>query len=121
MSTVVFLAEDEPLLREMMEMELREAGMTVHALRNGAELLELLSTKQPSIILLDLLMPVMDGYAVLQQLQQRKTTTPIVVLSNISDPAEEQKCLSLGACDFLIKSHLDSTELGNIVLKYVSK
>lgn len=119
MSTVVFLAEDEPLLREMMEVELRESHMIVHAMRNGAELIERLATQVPDIILLDLLMPIMDGYAVLQELQARKNTVPVVVLSNISDPAEEQKCRTLGACDFLVKSHFDSTELGTIVLRYV--
>ena len=46
--------------------------MIVHAMRNGAELIKRLATQVPDIILLDLLMPIMDGYAVLQELQTRK-------------------------------------------------
>ncbi len=75
---------------------------------------------RPSILLLDLLMPKLDGYGVLEYIRSKGHDFPVVILSNLSDPLEKEKCFRLGAIDFLVKSDLDEGELWEHIKKYVA-
>ena len=118
MSTVL-VVEDEPTLRRMMALELEEAGQTVLQARDGEEAVASLAQQEPDIVLLDLIMPRMDGYAVLRHMKERGIGCPVVVMSNIADPDEMKKCQSLGAREFLVKSQLDSDQLWPLVSSFL--
>lgn len=102
---LVIVAEDDPALREIVSTILEEAGFRVLAARDGGEAVELLSKHTPDIMLTDLRMPVLDGYAVLETVRQ---STPaheiaVVIMSARSARADIRRGMLLGADDYLVK------------------
>ena len=100
-------------------MDLREHGVDVELAANGEEAIAALERAKPHLLILDLLMPKVDGYAVLKHVREKKYEFPILVLSNLSDPVEQEKCMRLGAKDVIVKSNLDEDELWGKVEKYL--
>jgi DNA-binding response OmpR family regulator len=119
MTKTVLITEDERILRVMMAEAMEEQGLNVLQAENGAEAIKIMETQKPDLLLVDLLMPKVDGYGVLQYVRDKKYKFPIVVLSNLSDPTEEKRCLKLGAKEFIIKSDLDEGDLWGRVKKYL--
>ncbi len=111
MSKRILLVEDEILLRDMMTMSLQDGGADVVVAANGREAIEILGRESPDLMLLDILMPQADGYEVLRYRQEKGMNFPVIILSNLSDPQEEEKTRELGAVDFLVKSNVDEDEL----------
>jgi DNA-binding response OmpR family regulator len=107
----ILLAEDEAFLKETIQLELESRGVTVHAVMNGEEAIADIEKGEPVLLLLDLLMPKKDGYAVLQYIREHGFTFPVVILSNLSNEMDREKCLMLGAKDYFIKSDMDEDEL----------
>jgi len=111
----VLVMEDDSFLRSVYEVKLSNEGFDVKIAGNGKEGIELYDSFKPDIILLDLIMPEMDGFAVLEELKQkRKIKTPVVVLSNLGQDEDIKKAKELGAVDFLIKA---STQINAVVEK----
>jgi type II secretory ATPase GspE/PulE/Tfp pilus assembly ATPase PilB-like protein/CheY-like chemotaxis protein len=103
--SMVLLVDDEDQLRRVMRDLLERQGYTVVEARDGAQALEQVDRCAPDIIILDLNLPGVDGYAVLAQLRSRQATRqlPIVVLTAKGDEDNEVRVLELGADDFLTK------------------
>ena len=119
-TNTILIVEDEPFLRDIIQMSLLEHNASVAVASNGAEAIDAIEKNEPALLLLDLLMPRVDGYVVLQHIRDKGYTFPVVVLSNLGDPLEQEKCLNLGVKDFIIKSNLDEDELWNKVSVYLS-
>lgn len=115
----ILLVEDDRMLRDMLAMDLQESGAQIQTAIDGQEALELIQRQQPDLLLLDLLMPRKDGFAVLQALKEANYRFPIVIISNLSSPEEASKCFDLGAQDFIVKSELDVGELWGRIQKYL--
>ncbi len=96
----------------MMEDDLKEQGHIVVTAIDGQDAIEKIEEHQPSLLLLDLLMPRKDGYDVLRHIREKNYAFPVLMLSNMSEPKAEAQCRSLGAKDFIIKSTLDYGEIG---------
>ena len=107
----ILVAEDEPMLRDMLSLELQENGQTVISAKDGFETIELLKLHKPDLLLLDLLMPRKDGFAVLEFIHTARMGVPVLVLTNISEPREEERCRALGARDFIVKSQCNLDEI----------
>jgi DNA-binding response OmpR family regulator len=101
----VLVAEDEKPLAHALELKLKNEGYQVTLARNGQECLDLLAKDNYDVLLLDLMMPVVDGFKVLESLQAAEKRPATVVLSNLSQHEDEAKVLSLGAQKFFIKSN----------------
>ncbi|MGH7592371.1 MAG: response regulator, partial [Gemmatimonadales bacterium] len=101
----VLLVEDEDSLRRVMKDLLEHEGYTICEARDGAEAMEQIDRHSPDLVLLDLNLPNVDGYTVLQRLRADPRTEhlPIIVLSARGDEDNEVKVLRLGATDFLAK------------------
>ncbi len=119
MTPLILLAEDEPVLRQLMQMELRERGCEVEAVTNGEEVLAFLEEATPSLLLLDLLMPKLDGFEVLRTLAAKGVTFPVIILSNLGSPEDKQKCQQMGAAEFIVKNEADPEEIWEKVKEYV--
>ena len=78
---------------------------TIHAARNGADALEVVSEHLPDIILLDIMMPDMDGFTVIDILKKSERTRaiPVIFITGLDDPQNEEKGLSAGAADYISK------------------
>jgi CheY-like chemotaxis protein len=119
MNKTILVAEDDFFIGQMIKLGLEEHGMNVDLCVNGEQALENIEKNPPSLLLLDLLMPVMDGFAVLEELNKKKYTFPIIILSNMSQEIDQEKCLALGAKAFFVKSNLEEDELWTKIQEYL--
>ena len=108
----VLIVEDEKPLSHALELKLQHEGFDTAVAQNGEECLKLVDEQKFDVVLLDLMMPVLDGFQVLERLGQKPTRPTVFVLSNLSQAEDEQRVLALGAKKFFIKS---DTPLGVIV------
>ena len=96
------LADDDQTVRNLLTMHAERGGFTVRSGENGAEALELV-TENTDVVLLDLQMPVLDGFGALERLGREHPGVPAVVLTSVDEAAEAVKAMKLGALDYLTK------------------
>ncbi len=101
----ILVAEDEPASRLIFSTLLKDYGYEVLSCENGLECVNIAKREKPDIILLDIRMPVMDGYEVMKILKSNSETKdiPVIVISANSDPESVRKAFDLGAVEFLSK------------------
>ena len=119
MPKTVLVAEDDPFFRETIQLKLEEHGVTVRTVTNGEEAIDAIRADQPDLLLLDLLMPRKDGFSVLAYIRGRSLQFPVVILSNLLDEIDDEKCFSLGAREYFLKNEMDEDELWPKVSKYL--
>ncbi len=102
---VLLLIDDSPSIHRLLGFKLKNEGLDFLAAFSGDEGLELAKSNQPSLILLDLNMPIMDGFETLHALKDDPETIeiPVIVLSGTTKPEEKVKAFELGAMDFVCK------------------
>src|SRR5688500_18952363 len=101
----ILIVEDEKPLAHALELKLKGEGFTTIVVSNGQEALDAIKQQTYDVMLLDLMMPTLDGFQVLQQIQGLSQKPPVVfVLSNLSQHEDEERVLALGARKFFIKS-----------------
>jgi len=98
----ILVVEDEPKAGDYLVKGLREAGYAAELARNGADGLALALERDHDLIVLDVMLPQMDGWSVLSKLRERKHT-PVLFLTARDDVADRVKGLELGADDYLVK------------------
>jgi DNA-binding response OmpR family regulator len=106
MNKTILIIEDTEVLRRMYSDRLAQEGYDVLVAANGAEALSMLRTNTPSLILLDLIMPVMSGLEVLDVVKRdpRLMSVPVVILSNLGQEEDIRRGIEMGAVDYLIKN-----------------
>ena len=109
----ILLAEDDRFLRRAAEATLRKHGYAVIAAGDGEEALRLAQSERPDVILLDVIMPKMQGFEVLSRLKADSATRaiPVIMLSNLSQPSDIQESADRGAVAYLVKSNVKLDEL----------
>lgn len=110
----ILITEDNQKLLKMSRQILEEAGYEVEAALNGEEAIAMMDSKKIDLLLLDLLIPKVNGFGVMVHVREKKYTFPIIVLTNLSQKIDRKECKELGATDFLVKS---DTDLPNVVEK----
>ncbi len=113
----ILIIEDEKFLLEIYQSRFEKEGYQVFAAINGLAGLKLAQKEKPDLIILDILMPGMDGYEVIKKLKENNQTKEItiLVLSNLGQREEINQGLKLGANDYIIKTDLTPSELVNKV------
>lgn len=116
---LLLLIEDNPILNGMYKSAFEKQGVEVLFAHDGESGIELAREKKPDLVLLDLLMPGIDGFEVLRKLKSDEATKDIkiVILTIVKEEKSIKKARGLGAVDYLIKSEL---KLGEIVEKVLS-
>jgi len=111
--SLVLLVEDEPALNEIYTIKLQNAGLEVISTFNGVEGLDAALANMPAIILLDLIMPLKDGYEVLRDLKSNPKTKdiPVIIFSNLGQDYEVKRGMALGALQFMVKAETDPADL----------
>ena len=113
----ILIAEDEKALARVLELKLTKAGFSVALAEDGEEAGRLLGSEQFDLLLLDLVMPKKDGFAVLAELSARKATLPVVVLSNLGQTEDERKAKELGAVDYWVKADISLVDVVSRIRK----
>ena len=114
----MLIVDDEPIIRDLLQDILLEAGFDVGCAHNGLAALEILTTWRPDVILLDLMMPVMDGFAFARACRSLDTDSPpsFIVMSAAMDPQSAAE--TLGAAGWVQKP-FDVHEILDLVAPYV--
>lgn len=102
MSYRILIADDEPEIRELFRLYLEKDGYKVLEAGDGLRALEILKTEKVDLLLLDIMMPGMDGFAVLRQVR-KENNIPVLILSARDTDADKILGLDLGADDYLTK------------------
>jgi two-component system response regulator TctD len=108
----ILIVEDEELIAKPLGMKLRLSGFETKHVLNGKEALDTLGNEKFDLILLDLLMPEVDGFAVLAELQKRTDPTPVIVATNLNQAEDVSRVFELGCTNYYVKA---DTTLDQIV------
>ena len=109
----VLLAEDDRFLRRAAEARLRRHGLEVLTAVDGEEALRIARAERLDLVLLDVVMPKLEGFEVLKLLKEDEATAsiPVIVLSNLGQERDVAQAKTLGAVAFLVKAHLSLQDL----------
>lgn len=122
-SKKVLIVEDEPFLRELCSKKLTMLDYDVEVAIDGKEAVKKVNSKKPGLVLLDLIIPGLDGFKVIEKIRAHPDESinkiPIVVLSNLGQQEDIDKAIGLGANDYLIKSNFTITEIVDKVQGYL--
>lgn len=117
----LLLVEDEPLIQKVYKTHLEKIGYRVLTGNNGKEGLQQAKSEHPDLILLDILMPIMDGMTMLQELRKDAwgKTARVLVLTNLSMEEDNEYVKTYGALGFLIKADHSLAEVTEEIEKYL--
>jgi DNA-binding response OmpR family regulator len=110
---IIMMVEDDHFLSSLMKARFEKEGYTIIQAFDGAEALELLKQPPPSLIILDLIMPKVTGFEVLQTISITPgfDKVPVVILSNLAQDSDIKKAQELGAREFFVKVKISIDEL----------
>jgi DNA-binding response OmpR family regulator len=99
----ILVVDDEPDIVLMLKMSLEDDGHEVITATDGAEGLRLLEEEQPDIVLCDVMMPVLDGWGVLESKREAGELTPVIMLSAKTEETDISRAMNLGAREYVTK------------------
>ncbi len=113
MAKKILIVEDDEFLRQLVSQKLSSEGFAVSLAVDGPDGIEKTKSVMPDLILLDLLLPTIDGFEVLSKIKSDSATSsiPVIILSNLGQQEEIDRGLKLGAIDYLVKAQLTPEEI----------
>jgi DNA-binding response OmpR family regulator len=117
----ILLIEDDQMLLDMYTLKFSEAGYEVFKAGTGKLGYEIAKKNKPDVILLDIILPQMDGFMVMENLKKDAVTKkiPVFFLTNLKQENDVEKGKELGAIDYLVKAMLTPTQILEKVEKYL--
>jgi len=119
----ILIVEDEEIVLDLLQKKLSQEDYEVSVARDGEEGLKKMREIKPDLVLLDIIMPKMGGFEVMEEMQKDSGLKKIsvIVVSNSGQPVEIDKARELGARDWLIKTEFDPQEVIDKVVKQIGK
>ncbi len=119
----VLIVEDDAMISNMYKIRLEQEAYSVVTADNGSQGLEVAVREKPDLILLDVMMPQIDGFSLLQELRLQDIfkKTPIIMLTNLGTTEDREKGRQFGATDYLVKANLTPAEVSKVVGKYAKE
>ena len=111
---IILVVDDEKSMARALELKLGFEGFETRSAPDGQSALDIIEKEYIDLILLDLMMPRLDGFRFLEILKQRKNKVPLIVLTNLSQSEDEDRARALGAKEFFVKS---DTPIATIVTR----
>ena len=123
MAKKILIVEDEELLLNLLKKKLEELNYEVFIAKDGIMGLKAIKENELDLILLDVVMPKMGGFELLEKMGEDETIKkiPVVIISNSGQPVEIEKAKKLGASDWLIKTEFDPQEVVDKVIKQIGE
>lgn len=109
----ILIVEDDKFLRELISQKLTKEQYNVSEATDGEEGIKKIKKEKPDLVLLDLILPGIDGFEVLAQMKEDQSVTkiPVIILSNLGQREDIERGLKLGAVDYLVKAHFTPGEI----------
>lgn len=119
MTKKILIIEDDKFLRQLITQKLTREGYDILEAADGEEGLKMVKEEKPGLILLDLILPGIDGFEVLSQIKKEDElkSIPVIILSNLGQKEDVERGINLGAIDYLIKAHFTPGEIVEKVRK----
>lgn len=113
MQNKILIIEDDKFLRELIAQKLMREDFEVSEAIDGEDGIKKITEEKPSLILLDLILPGIDGFEVLSRMKEDSALSaiPVIILSNLGQKEDVERGLKLGAVDYLIKAHFTPGEI----------
>ena len=111
MAKKILIAEDEKPMAQALVLKLNSEGYNTKAVYDGVEALAELVKNKYDLVLLDLMMPRKDGFAVLEEMKKKEINVPVIVASNLSQEEDFSRAKKMGAKDYFIKSNTSISEV----------
>lgn len=123
MAKSLLIIEDDAFLRELELKKLLDKGYNVFSAENSAEAFTILGKEKIDLILLDLMLPEVDGFSILKEVRNNKNYTgiPVIVFSNLYEEKDAKEANKLGISDFMLKSNFTLDELAEKVKMFVGE
>ena len=117
----ILIVEDDKTLLDMYKLKFEQEGFNILIALDGLIGLELIKKELPAVILLDIMMPKMDGFAVLAELKKDKSTKdiPVLMLSNLGQQSDVEKGKKMGADDYIVKASMTPSQVVDKVKSYL--
>ncbi len=117
----ILVVEDDQFLSAAYKQAFSKLGATIVVLYDGSAVVEQAAKLQPAVILLDILLPIKDGFTILSELKQLESTKkiPVIVASNLGQKEEIAKGKSLGAEDYIVKSETSLAKIVTLVQQHL--
>jgi DNA-binding response OmpR family regulator len=121
MEKKIVLIEDDNMLREMYQTKLRSDGFNVLSADNGGDGWKMVEKEVPDLVLLDIILPQLDGFSVLELIKKTKQTkdVKVVMLTNLGTEEDHKKGEAMGAVDYLIKANMTPDQVSKVASKYL--
>lgn len=115
----ILLVEDDPFLIDIYTTKLKEVGYSVDVADDGEEALNKIKEQKPDLILLDIVLPSINGWEILRRIKKDEElkNLKVIILSNLAEKEEVEKGMNCGAEKYLVKAHYTPTE----VIKEITK
>jgi len=119
----ILIVEDDKFLRELIARKLSAENYEIIEAIDGEECLKKLKEAKPDLVLLDLILPGIDGFEVLSKMKDDPAlaSVPVIILSNLGQREDIEKGLKLGAVDYLVKAHFTPNEIVEKVKNSLAK
>lgn len=111
----ILIAEDDPVLRNLYVKKFSVAGYPIRAVEDGEQALAALKERFPQVLVLDIHMPKIDGFQVLEQFPRTQRAFPVVMLTNFADEKSRERGKDLGADEYFIKKDMTIKSLLEMV------
>jgi len=113
MAKTILIVEDDKFLRELIVRKLKEENFNITEAIDGEEGIKKIKEEKPDLVLLDLILPGIDGFEVLSKMKEDMSLAqiPVIILSNLGQKDDVERGLKLGAVDYLIKAHFTPGEI----------
>ena len=119
----ILIIEDDVTISLMYKVKFEADGFIVLTADNGASGVEMAKEEKPDLILLDVILPQLDGFSVLEEIKRSAGTKniPVVVLTSLGTAEDQEKGIKMGAVDYIIKASLTPAELSEKVSSILNK
>jgi len=114
----ILIAEDELPISRALGNKLIKEGYEIVVAANGDEAIKQLAKTKFDLAIIDLIMPIKDGWAILEYAKQNKIKTPIIVASNLGQTEDEKSVRELGAVNFFVKANTPITKIVEYIKSY---
>ncbi|MBI2450403.1 MAG: response regulator [Candidatus Nealsonbacteria bacterium] len=123
MTKKILLVEDDPFLADIYTTKMKEAGFDIQVVEDGGGVIARIKEQKPDLLLLDIVLPHLDGWEVIRQIKESADLKDlrVIILSNLGQKNEVEKGLQMGAVKYLIKAHYTPTEIAEEIKKVLKE